>query len=322
MNELTLRVKQNPGSIELNFDELETQLDCKLAEYKGAVFTEESKDIAKKEVAGLRKLKKDIDDARKSVKKEWMRPYDEFEAGMKRLIGKVEEPIGLIDSQVKAFEEARKAEKRKKIQEIFVEFAEEAQEYTDYITLDKIYDSKWENAGTSMKAIRTSIQDSFEQMITAVDTIKAMRSDKEGEALELYKRTMDMPQAISLINTYERNKAEALEREAERRQKEEEERRQREIERIREEERQAIVREERIREEERAKVAREAAAQKPEPVNPFFQEEHEEAEDDGLPFVQPMTKTVFYKVVVTPEEQEQVEMAFNSIGIYFERRDM
>ena len=37
MNELTLNVKQNPGVIELNFDEIEKALDAKLAEYKGAV---------------------------------------------------------------------------------------------------------------------------------------------------------------------------------------------------------------------------------------------------------------------------------------------
>ena len=34
MNELTLRVKQNPGTIELNFAELNQQMDEKLAEYK------------------------------------------------------------------------------------------------------------------------------------------------------------------------------------------------------------------------------------------------------------------------------------------------
>ena len=49
MEELTLNVKQNPGVIELNFDEIEAALDKKLAEYKGAVFTEESKTFAKKE---------------------------------------------------------------------------------------------------------------------------------------------------------------------------------------------------------------------------------------------------------------------------------
>ena len=33
MNELTLAIKQNPGTIEMNFDALEEQLDKKLDEY-------------------------------------------------------------------------------------------------------------------------------------------------------------------------------------------------------------------------------------------------------------------------------------------------
>lgn len=54
MNELTLAIKQNPGTIEMNFDALEEQLDKKLDEYRGAVFTEDTKTIAKAEIASLR----------------------------------------------------------------------------------------------------------------------------------------------------------------------------------------------------------------------------------------------------------------------------
>ena len=55
MNELTLAIKQNPGTIEMNFDALEEQLDKKLDEYRGAVFTEDTKTIAKAEIASLRR---------------------------------------------------------------------------------------------------------------------------------------------------------------------------------------------------------------------------------------------------------------------------
>lgn len=83
MNELTLAIKQNPGTIEMNFDALEEQLDKKLDEYRGAVFTEDTKTIAKAEIASLRRLKKDIEDGRKTVKKKWMEPYDAFDKRMK-----------------------------------------------------------------------------------------------------------------------------------------------------------------------------------------------------------------------------------------------
>lgn len=53
----------------MNFDALEEQLDKKLDEYRGAVFTEDTKTIAKAEIASLRRLKKDIEDGRnKDVK--------------------------------------------------------------------------------------------------------------------------------------------------------------------------------------------------------------------------------------------------------------
>lgn len=46
MDKLRLQIEQRPGEIHLNFDEIEKRLDERLVEYKGAVFTEESKSIA------------------------------------------------------------------------------------------------------------------------------------------------------------------------------------------------------------------------------------------------------------------------------------
>lgn len=307
MNELTLAIKQNPGTIEMNFDALEEQLDKKLADYKGAVFTEDSKAIAKSEVASLRKLKKDIEDGRKTVKKKWMEPYDQFEKRMKALSAKVDEPINAINEQMQAFEKKRKREKREEIRQAFDGVAADYEEYRDYISLDKLYDSRWENVSATMKSIKKDLVEKMEAIQTAVTSIKAMRSDKEPDALELYKRTYDLNRAIQMITTYEQNKADALKREEERRQREEERRRQAEIERARAAEREAIRREEQIRKEEREK-AQQTVEQTP------------VIADDELPFEQPSTVTAFYRVVATPAELEDVEMAFNSIGIYFERR--
>ena len=87
------------------------------------------------------------------------------------------------------------------------------------------------------------------------------------------------------------------------------------------EERKKIEEIARVREEERKKAeealkAATVAAQEPEV--PFTLDDSEDGDD--LPFPQPQTVTMWYKVVATPEELEQVEMAFNSIGIHFERR--
>lgn len=296
----------------MNFDALEEQLDKKLDEYRGAVFTEDTKTIAKAEIASLRRLKKDIEDGRKTVKKKWMEPYDAFDKRMKILSTKVDEPINAINEQVQAFEEKRRQEKREEIHRMYEDCVSEYEESREFIVLDKLYDPKWENASVSMKSIKKDMAEKMSAIQTAVSSIKAMRSDKELDALALYKRTLNLNDAIQMIMTYEQNKADALRREEERRQLEEERRIQAEIERARVAEREAIRREEQIRKEEQEKAEKvKAAAIEPLP----------DISDDDLPFEQPTTVTAYYRVVATPDELEAVEMAFNSIGVYFERRE-
>ena len=43
--------------------------------------------------------------------------------------------------------------------------------------------------------------------------------------------------------------------------------------------------------------------------------------DDVMPFVQPDTRTVFYRVVASDEDIQAIDMALDSIGVYYERRD-
>lgn len=314
MNELVLRVRQNPGTIELNFDELNKQMDAKLKEYKGAVFTEETKDIGKKELASLRALKKDVEDARKAAKKEWMKPLESFENQMKLLSGKVDEPINLIDGQLKEFEANRKAEKKKKITEAYKELIGDMKEY---LPLDRIYDPKWENATATMKSIKESIGSLVKSTSDAVLTIQGMQSDAVEKALGIYKDTLDMAKAISYINDYERQKAEIMKREEERRRAEEERQRRAEIERARAAEREAVEREERLRKEAEEKAAMRETQDK----TPAAQEEVIPEPETIMPFVTPDTKAVFYRVVATEQELADLETAMDSLGIYFERRD-
>lgn len=313
MDELILNVKQNPGVIELNFDEIEAALDKKLEEYKGAVFTEESKTFAKKEVASLRKFKTKFEDARKSVKREWMKPYDEFEKRMKQLTAKIDDPINLINSQIEEFEQKRIAERREEIQKIYQELIGDMAEYCE---LRRIYDPKWENATTTLKAIRESISASVMTARTAVSTISGMQSEAVEKALKIYKESLDMAKAISYINSYEQQKAEIMQREAERRREEEERRRREEEERIRAQERAAVEREKQIREqaEREAEQARQEGK-----VAPFESEKN--GGDEIMPFVQPDTKTVIYRVVATEEDLQAIDMALDSIGVFYERRD-
>lgn len=325
MNELTLNGAGNlpltcrltPGKIEINYDELAKPLHERLSVYDGAVLTEDTLDLAKKDLAELRKLKADIETARKTVKKEFSKPYDDFEKKMKEFAGRVDASIKIIDDQAKAFEADRREKKRARIKEWYEKLMAEWPEISDYAPFEVIYDPRWENKTCSNKTITAEIEAKVKAIEQGVETLKAMHSEKEADALAHYKRTLDLNGSIQMISTYEQNKAEALKHEEERRAKEEEHRLQAEIERAKAAEREALQREEQARQEALAKAQEEKPAEQVAP-EPF---ETPEFNDEELPFSTPETVTAFYKVVATPEELEQVETAFNSFGIFFERRD-
>ena len=129
MTDLQVVVRQQAGTIEWNYEELKAALQERMDLYKDAVVTEEGKNLAKKEVAALRNMKKAIDEKRKDVKKQCLEPYDEFNAKVMALMTIIDEPINLIDSQVKAFDEKRREQRRAAIQKIYGEVIGNVTEY-------------------------------------------------------------------------------------------------------------------------------------------------------------------------------------------------
>lgn len=317
MNELKIEISQEPAVIRCNFGDVKAKLSEKMAEYQGAVFTEESKSVAKAELASLRKTREEVEKRRKEVKAQCLVPYNDFEEKVKELLEIIDEPICLIDSQLKEMEAERIRKRHGDVEKLY---AECTGEWAEYLPLKEIYVKKWDNATTSLKQIEKELLAMAEKVASEISIISNTQSEVVEDALQVYQKSRDLGAALTLINTYEDNKKRALEAERIRREQEEEQRRQAEIERAREEERKKIEEIAKAREEERKKAEetlKAAAVATKDPEVPFFLED----EEDDLPFPQPQTVTAFYKVVATEEELERVEMAFNSIGIWFERRD-
>lgn len=323
MTDLQVVVRQQAGTIEWNYEELKAALQERMDLYKDAVVTEEGKNLAKKEVAALRNMKKAIDEKRKDVKKQCLEPYDEFNAKVMALMTIIDEPINLIDSQVKAFDEKRREQRRAAIQKIYGEVIGNV---TEYLPLERIYNSKWENVTTSVKSIREDMEKIVADTKAAVLAISSMQSDAVPKALDMYMHDLNMAAAVAYVNDYEKQKTEILQMEEQRRQEEAEKQRLAEIERARQEERRRMEEEERIRKEEHQKAAGEIQVRREEkgfilPEDPLPGAFEKDDQADSLPFVQPDTITVYYKIVASQEELQQVETMLNSFGVLFERRD-
>ncbi len=290
-NELQVKVNNQLGKIKFNYEEIKENLAEVMDVYKQTEVTVDTVSQSKKDIATLRKIKKALNDRRIEVKKEYMAPYDDFEDKVKELTSLIDEPIVLIDKQVKEFEEREKEEKREKIKEIY---NEEIGEMTEYLSLERIYNTKWENKSTTLKSIREEIEQVVSSTQMSVDTIKGMNSEVEQQALKGFKNDLSLSNAITYINKHEQLKAEILAKEAQKRKEEEERKRRQEEERIREQERQRVIEEERIRrearekaiEEERQRIAEEEAQKKAleeegrEELEKIKEEDIEVVEDD------------------------------------------
>ena len=333
MENIQAVITQQAATIECNFKEVEQAINARLAEYEGAVFTEDSRVMAKKEVASLRAEKKNLMDNLREAKRTYMAPWDAFEPRAKALISLYDKPIELIDGQVKAFEEKRIAEKRELIRQVYGELAGDV---ADIIPLKKIYSPKWENAGTREKAIREEIGNAAVNARQALETIHGMHSEAEEEALQVYRDTLNLSDAVAHINSYERQKQEILAREAERRHREE-------LERIRREERERVEAERRAREEkeaamrlaeeekaaalrkaeeEKAAALRQAEMEKAAAVEQAREEAAQEVVDSLSPELDGDTVTYEYRMTLTEDAKVKLEMYLDSVGIDYEVEEL
>lgn len=212
---LEVQISRNNGTIDFNFEDLKDALTAELELYKNLVFTEDTKADAKKTVAELRKLKKQISDKRIEVKKLYMQPYTDFEAKVKKLDKLINEPIAYISEQIDAFEQKRIEEKRELINEIYLELVSEREDIAGYAELNRVYDSKWENASTSKKTIQEAIISYLDSVDNDIAAIKSMESEYETKALMRYKETGVLSDALLTIRQWEKQKEEILKAEEE-----------------------------------------------------------------------------------------------------------
>lgn len=189
--ELKIDEVQVPEVIGFNYEEIKQGLIEKVEMYKTIVYTDKEIKQAKADKADLNRLKKALNDERIRREKEYMKPFAEFKEKVNDLIKIIDEPVGIIDAQVKEFEENKKREKRNLIIEYF-----KASGAPQWLELEQIWIDKWLNATYSMKQVETDISEKLKEIKTNLDTIAELK-EFSFEANEIYKRTLNLDNAIA-----------------------------------------------------------------------------------------------------------------------------
>ena len=216
---LELKIKEEKHKpILWNKDEIATFVSTKVADYKGLVYTDEQIPEAKKDLATLRKFRTALEDKRKEIKKSCLEPYEKFEKEEKEILAILDEPIGLIDGQIKEYDEKVYKDKCEEIKKVFAEAG-----LPPFVSLKMIWNPKWANKTFSIKAIAEEIEQIKTRIETEIATINQI-PDFAFECLEVYKQTLNISQAIEKgkqMAEIQKRKEEAVRAEEQRRKEEE-----------------------------------------------------------------------------------------------------
>ena len=207
MNGLEIIISTGNDVTKWDFPAIKAELEKRLADYDDLVYTDENISVAKADRATLRKVKKNIDDARKAYKKKCMEPYEAMEPKLKELIGLVDRQNCAIDQVVKEHEARQKSEKEKKIREYYNRKAVILGELADPL-YDRILNPKWMNVSTSKAKYEEDIQVALDKLCREIDEIRNMNSPFADTLIETYVNTL----SIEDVKKKERELSEAVQK--------------------------------------------------------------------------------------------------------------
>lgn len=244
-----------------NKTELETAVRAKIASYQNVVYTEDNMKQAKADRAELNNLVKVIEERRKKVKELVMAPYDTFKAELDEVIALIQEPISIIDTQVKEFENRQKEEKKALLQ---ATYSEVIGDLAEVLPFEKVFDQRYLNKTYKLETAQAEIKEKVQRVHTDLQTIDSLDSKYKLNAKDVYIKTMDLSKALA-----ENKRLSDLEKklEAENKRKAQEAAERAEAERKRKEEAEAKkAEEERQRQEAEKRLAEQSALKQEEPA--------------------------------------------------------
>lgn len=165
-------IEKEVGKLAINYDEFKAELLVQLEQFKGLVVTENAISEAKSKRAGLNKVAKIIDDRKKELKKEFLKPYELVDTQAKELIGLINEVNSAIDFQIKEFEELEKNTKKNEIISLW--------DFRNYhkVSLEQLWDDKWLNKTVSLKNIDLDLETKIAKIENDLSNIDGLVEDK------------------------------------------------------------------------------------------------------------------------------------------------
>lgn len=189
--ELRIVPYQIPEKIEFNYEEIIQEMEPTVTEKDSIYYSDEDIPVAKKDRAKFNTFKKAINDERIRMKKEYMKPFEEFEAKVKDINALADKAVIAIDKQIKEYEDNQKREKLDKIKALWTQMA-----VPEGLTMDKVYEERMLNTSFSMKKVETCFELAIGKFNRDMATLAAL-PEFGFEAQQVYLSTFDINKALA-----------------------------------------------------------------------------------------------------------------------------
>lgn len=205
--ELKIYNPQDDGfvqKIDWNFEELKAEITSAAQEYETSVYTDETIKSAKADRAKLNKFVDALNAKRTEIRKQLLKPDEQFGREIKELTGIVQKAIDNIDGQVKDYERRQREEKTAKVREFYD--ANIHEDIEKYLPFERVMKPEYALASTTMKSIKTDILALIQKVDEDLAMLNEVDSPYAEEMKEVYLRSYDLGAAMA-----ERNRLEAAE---------------------------------------------------------------------------------------------------------------
>ena len=189
--ELRIVPYQIPEKIEFNYEEIIQEIEPVVNEKASIYYSDEDIPVAKKDRAKFNAFKKAINDEKIRMKKEYMKPFEEFEAKVKDINALADKAVIAIDKQIKEYEDNQKREKLDKIKALWTQMA-----VPEGLTMEKVYEERMLNTSFSMKKVETCFELAIGKFNRDMATLAAL-PEFGFEAQQVYISTFDINKALA-----------------------------------------------------------------------------------------------------------------------------
>lgn len=211
-----LVVTCTPAAIEANFDALEERVRRMVADYDGATYDmseDENVKAAKRDRTFLNGIVKQIDERRKAVKREYLRPLDAFEARCKEISGIAK---GASDAIKVQLDEAERLRRERAYAALEAHYAEVADLLAPVVPYSRVHEDRWLNKTVGEARAKQLLEEKVGLLAEDWDTLKGQRGSMghyEVAERELF-RTLDLGAALKAARQADEEEARLAEMKA------------------------------------------------------------------------------------------------------------